>query len=573
MNEQEKNKQHVCLDSVGLQDFQTFYEYQEIPIGEITFIYGPNSAGKSALIDALEILLNIWSNNSSDSRASSPFFDGIPEKLRRGIRRENDNFFNKGLTRLVATVSIENQYLSERLNQEDYINGRYVIGEIINTNELENDLDRTKFRAEIRSSPVCIEEIFLSVNGCPILQCSNGFGINLNHPWLLNNNNYHQNRIPGIKDILEQVGKPDGFFRLNDGWLSYNNHIYCLPDRTISLDENFHFYIDEAINDLPEDARAEVDWDSTIEAFYRFGRIYNELIIFLSKIIGDGLVFEKISGSRKIPTSEDLTFFMNPNIHKNENSETYGINLKGLSIFENLAKSALNRYLTKLASDQSIGVEYKDYFAFHLRHGSTEVSDRVNEALRDHLFLERSYQIEAKVKLLIDPKLLLNKKERTSYELTGPYIVNLMLIDSAGNAFDFDDVGSGLGYILPILIGVNSKYLTVVEQPELHLHPALQGALADIFIESCNRGSKIIIESHSEHVLLRTLRRVRETSNRKIKSPTLSIQPDQLCVLYFDPSINGGTKVKRIRVSKEGDFLDYWPNGFFDERRKDLFDE
>jgi AAA ATPase domain len=573
MNDKKTAKHEVFLESIGLQNFQTFHEYQEIPIGNMTFIYGPNSAGKSAVIDAVEILLDIWSNDNSDSRASSPFAMELSNKLRRSKRRENDNFLHKELARLVVTISIPNQNLATRISQEDYSNSLYDLAEIINTNELEDDLGRTIIRAEIRVSNSSIEELLISVNGSPLLQYSTGFAINLNHPWLLINNFHQENKIPGITKVFEQVRKPEGFFRLNEGWLSYNIPVFCLPNRAISLDENFYFYIEDSINELPENVRQSVDWDSTIEAFSRFGRIYNELIGVFSKVIGDGLAFQRISGSRQIPTREDLTFFLMAGNNSKAYRESYGISLNGSPIYQELAKSALTRYLTKLASSHTSDKEYKENLAFILRFGSTEISDHVNDALRDHLLLDRSYQIESEVNLLIDPKLLLNKKERTHYELSGPYIVNLVLIDSAGNTFDFDEVGSGLGYMLPILIGINSNDLAIVEQPELHLHPALQGALADIFIECCNRGSRTIIESHSEHILLRALRRVRETSNDKIKSPTLSIQPDQLCVLYFDPSINGGTKVKRIRVSKEGDFLDYWPNGFFDERRKDLFDE
>ena len=51
------------------------------------------------------------------------------------------------------------------------------------------------------------------------------------------------------------------------------------------------------------------------------------------------------------------------------------------------------------------------------------------------------------------------------------------------------------------------------------------------------------------------------------------VEPDDVSVLYFDPQPNGTTKVKRLRVSADGDFLDRWPRGFFTERDEDLFDE
>ena len=573
MNKRVNKDNGVWLNSIGLENFQCFHGYQEIPLGEITFIYGPNSSGKSALIDAIEVLRDFWGNTVSEDIAPTPFepFE-IPEKLRRSVRREKNNYFIKEATRLVGVVSLTEAEFGSKLNHRNYIHYHRFFSDVFNINQLSSSNKKIDIRTEIRSSSSSIDNILLSVNGTPLLQYSHGFSINLNHPWISSSTIIHKNRSIGITQVLDQVGKPGNFFQFNDGWLSYTIHVHCLPNRAISLNDNFYHFIENAIEELPEDIQPKVDFDSTIDAFNRMARIYNELIGFFSKIFHEGLRIEKISGSRKIPSKKDLTYFLNASNSSIADSAHYGIEVNGDPLFLGLAKSSLIRYLKKSVSKFS-SKEDKEYIEQIIRHSSTETLDQVNEALRDHLLLDRSYQIESKIHLLIDPKATLDEKEKNAIDLMGPYIVTLRLIDSSGNSFDFHDVGSGLGYMLPILTGINSQAISAIEQPELHLHPALQGALADVFIECCNRGSKSIIESHSEHLLLRALRRVRETSNEKIKSPTLSIRPEQLCVLYFDPSINGGTKVKRIRVSKEGDFLDYWPNGFFDERRKDLFDE
>lgn len=120
----------------------------------------------------------------------------------------------------------------------------------------------------------------------------------------------------------------------------------------------------------------------------------------------------------------------------------------------------------------------------------------------------------------------------------------------------------------------------------MHLHPALQAALGDIFIESVapiltgdkqrptnTNFKQLIIETHSEHILLRVLKRIRQTHAKIHLTDELKIEADDVCMLYFDPSIDGSTQVKRIRISNDGDFLDRWPRGFFGERDKELFDE
>ena len=85
-------------------------------------------------------------------------------------------------------------------------------------------------------------------------------------------------------------------------------------------------------------------------------------------------------------------------------------------------------------------------------------------------------------------------------------------------------------------------------------------------IEGTNR--TMIIETHSEHLLLRLLRRVRETTKREQTDHTLT--PDNLSVVYVRPTPEG-IKFTPISVTDDGDFYAPWPEGFFDERVKELF--
>ena len=86
-------------------------------------------------------------------------------------------------------------------------------------------------------------------------------------------------------------------------------------------------------------------------------------------------------------------------------------------------------------------------------------------------------------------------------------------------------------------------------------------------------GHAALIESHSENLILRILRRIRETTEGRVKEKSLRITPDEVAVLYFDPQSDGTTKVKQLRISRDGDFIDRWPAGFFEERSRELFGE
>ena len=201
----------------------------------------------------------------------------------------------------------------------------------------------------------------------------------------------------------------------------------------------------------------------------------------------------------------------------------------------------------------------------------------------------------------------INRKEYTLTEQVvdpteqPPPLIRLKLHDEKNN-IDLDplDVGLGISQVIPVLVGIEKESgVFAVENPELHLHPAAQVALGDVFIDGIqNRELNLLIETHSEHLLLRLLRRVRETNVRNSKkyewrqssmtplvretseatirdseeqdSQDHQLTPDDLSVVYVRPTPEG-IKFTPISVTDDGDFYAPWPEGFFDERVKELF--
>jgi predicted ATPase len=79
------------------------------------------------------------------------------------------------------------------------------------------------------------------------------------------------------------------------------------------------------------------------------------------------------------------------------------------------------------------------------------------------------------------------------------------------------------------------------------------------------------LETHSEHLLLRLLRRIRETGEGELPRDSFPcLTPDRIAVFYVETS-DGQTKVQNLRVDETGEFIDRWPRGFFEERAKELF--
>lgn len=144
---------------------------------------------------------------------------------------------------------------------------------------------------------------------------------------------------------------------------------------------------------------------------------------------------------------------------------------------------------------------------------------------------------------------------------------------STPNAIAPSNMGIGFSQMMPLVASAfgSENRLIAIEQPELHVHPALQTELADLFVQSAKeRGNRFLLETHSEHLILRLLRRVRETTEGKLENPSHALRPEDLCVLYVEPT-DQGSRVIELPVTADGDFQVPWPNGFFAERFDELF--
>lgn len=141
------------------------------------------------------------------------------------------------------------------------------------------------------------------------------------------------------------------------------------------------------------------------------------------------------------------------------------------------------------------------------------------------------------------------------------------------------DVGVGISQMVPVIVASvrDSDGILAVEQPELHVHPAIQVGLGDLFIEAIQpnealigTGKSLLIETHSEHIMLRLLRRIREESAGNLPPGVRGLTPSDLSVVYVESS-GDGVRFVPLRVARDGDFLDRWPKGFFEERAEELF--
>lgn len=123
-------------------------------------------------------------------------------------------------------------------------------------------------------------------------------------------------------------------------------------------------------------------------------------------------------------------------------------------------------------------------------------------------------------------------------------------------------VGFGLTQVFPIIVAALSAKtgeILLVENPEVHLHPAGQALMGQFLSQVAGAGIQVIVETHSDHIL--------NGVRRAVKSQVLP--PDQVAIHFFRPrTLEGDAQVISPQIDKTGN-LDTWPDGFFDQFDKD----
>lgn len=156
--------------------------------------------------------------------------------------------------------------------------------------------------------------------------------------------------------------------------------------------------------------------------------------------------------------------------------------------------------------------------------------------------------------------------------------ISLRLIDKqTGENFNIADRGFGYSQILPVITMLWSvvnglivrrrrrfrsmPIIIAIEQPELHLHPALQAKLTDAFIaviklaKDNNINLKLVIETHSSAIINRIGQKI---DNKEFGN-------NQASILMFEQLDKGATTVKEVCYNEEG-YVENWPYGFFEPK-------
>lgn len=128
--------------------------------------------------------------------------------------------------------------------------------------------------------------------------------------------------------------------------------------------------------------------------------------------------------------------------------------------------------------------------------------------------------------------------------------------NNGGDTVSIADVGFGVSQVLPVVVGLLAAkpgQMVYIEQPEIHLHPRAQVALAQILADAANRGVQVVAETHSSLLLQSVQSLVAEGY----------ISPDKVKVHWFQRQEDGATQIHSADLDESGAFGD-WPVDFAD---------
>ncbi len=185
---------------------------------------------------------------------------------------------------------------------------------------------------------------------------------------------------------------------------------------------------------------------------------------------------------------------------------------------------------------------FENYVASLIDHWSTEASEKLSELSDGLKMLGLSWKVEAK------------RVDETQVELR----VGRILQPKQGGARDLiniADVGVGVSQALPVavaLIGTAPGQLVYIEQPEIHLHPRAQVAMARLLVNAAKRGVRVVAETHSSLLLLGVQALVAEAV----------IEPSEVGLNWFLRDTKSGiTRIQTAELDEAGRFGD-WPEDF-----------
>lgn len=530
--------------TIEVGNFKAFGKLQKIPIKPITLIFGPNSSGKSSILHSLIYLHHALKTENLDvvnteKGGSSVDLGGIEQFVHK---HNLNNRISMGIE-IDAEVFKDQDFIFGDVNQRNIFN---------NPSALFDNKTNITLRLSIgielddQDKPIKGEEPKI----------------------------YSYEVLAGGEEFIKLGYRPEGKFKIdivNNENILLKRLSKLISEGGINASElSFEEEIKEIIPDLkfdinsftPSGISKRLNINSFNNRQVHFINFINSFIQFLNRCLNEELQkMEYLGPLRSYP----------PRII--ESAEDNDPNFKaggGFAWKKVLQDQSLRKKINKwLSSGENLQTPYE------LSLRKLHTIDNLNQHYTKNIFriLENVFLEENEVQPDIWSEAEGALSEIKEFEDDIAVKKELVITDKRTKTeVTHRDIGIGISQVLPVLVSAmgNRDKTIAIEQPEIHLHPAIQAELGDVFIEGATKnGNCFLLETHSEHLILRLLRRIRELSDDDLNTHSEFSHKD-LMVLYVEPGKNG-SNVYEIPVDEEGEFLKPWPQGFFAERSKELF--
>lgn len=539
------------LTKITLENFRSFKERQSIELAPVTLLFGPNSVGKSSVLMALAYVQQVLEKGHCDPQR----LDALGNKTIGGFRSlVHGGDLKKAIkirvdlelgSTIYPSADEDYEYLAERFDSELLPLVDFAGSVETFAFEIEVSWSQKLEQAYVRNYRVWINQDYIGSITCS----ETGKDARINEL-----NIQHSLALTELEEAHTGMTPEDwkAEFNIDPG---------DIPELPVTLLEN-------ALNDLVPGTYIEK---------YISDELNNENHIYMRDIgvaCDWGAIPERsdklrcnLKFSEFEPCQEHLNYLV--------------VNDFLSSAFQhpvNLARSFLKSYVAigpvrvipdfdYVPNPNPVQRDWADgCAAWDLLHRNPETSDSNKRLIREcNRWLTGEDKLNAGYELK-NWSLYEAMRGAESYDGDSHYLVRKrhLIFMEKGKEYPLaaSQLGTGVSQVLPVLAAAHHEGLELVsvEQPELHLHPRFQVELGDLFLE-CSKDRSFLIETHSEHLILRMLRRVRDNSD---------VSSSNISVVYLRPDPNG-VKIENQLVTDEGDFEHDWPGGFFDERDEELF--
>lgn len=525
------------LKSMTLENFKCFHQPVKIDFSQITMLYGPNSAGKSSILQAIcymaEVLKgnldvditshggeemdlggfqNLLYNHDLNNTMKIGFELDVDDMDMRPFKMfENDDNYNN-----LKNIKILFELKYSNLEHIPYVSAvKYTLNDKKQYGLFSSD-DMSKWTISLSSHSV--DEVNLSID-------------------IDNTNTEDAFDSNDILKIIEQYDSSIEYI-MPEG----KNKLGALP-RPIKDNYLHIFPVDTEDNIIISDEEGNYpsDYNQNHEYNKRWSNIVHLPLNILKNLVSQ---FRLIGPIRKIPARNFLP-------QKTKDIGRWMDGLAAWDAIQNLSDDEFN-LLNKFLGEEYLNSGYQ-FRKKELSYIATAfIKNMTSESFNTSII--NNYKTDTKQWVLWDEKNNIEVKPH--------------------------DIGVGISQLLPFLIAMIYDIrrdgiinMVAIEQPELHIHPKMQVELGDVLINRAQMGMPLFIESHSEHILLRLLRRIRQTTNDEVPPERKQFYPENLSILYVNPpkDNNQSPQIYKLRVDKDGEFKDRWPEGFFAERGQELF--